>query len=693
MASFNGDIPTPSNGFNAKVEYSYTQSIENNRSTITSIVGSVKRNNASYYPYNTTKSATIKIEYLNNNGNWVTATTLSDSSAYNFNTNSYITFVSGKNINIPHKTDGTQQIRITFSVDGKLQNWYPIGTVSKTITLTKIPRYADITSFSAISSINSISMSYSVAQATDSEQYRLNGGSWIICPSDKLILGLSPNTTYSLQIRVKRLDSQQWTESKTISVSTYDYAKITDAPNITIGNNATVNYTNPYKASIQIGIFTTDGTESIAAYRNANSSSTNYTFNFTQDEINKMYQKAIKNSVTLRYYLRTYCNGSYYYSYVDRTFSVNTGTNSPIFSNFDYEDVNSKTLTLTGDNLKIIKKYSDLKVTISTNNKMIAQNGAEPSNYRVIAGDSSFPLDYSSSQNVSGIISYVNSNSVTVYAIDSRGNQTEKSKSLNVVPYTEIAIQHLNIQRENGVGENLEISLKGTYSTVDFGKISNNIKKISIAFREKYRPLSDWVDITNRFSISEGNILAENIILQEPILKLGTEYDVTIRIQDELCDIQETEKVSDGTVLWSAVKTMGVNFGGLYDPDEGGALQVEGKKVVPLDKVEIINGPIFNTNVVFNSLIKKFDIYGIRITDVCPTNGNVKNVDVPYGTFIGTIIGCNYMLYTNTTVNVIPKDIEIKYFKNTNTLEIKNQSSENNGFRIALILYFTETED
>lgn len=581
MASFNGNIPTPTNGFNAKVEYSYSQSISDNMSTITSIVGLVKRNNSTYYPYNTTKSATIKIEYLNNNGSWVTATTLSNSSSYNLNTNNYVTFVSGSNINIPHKSDGTQQIKITFSVDGKLQNYYPKGTISKIITLTTIPRYANITSFSCISTINSITMSYSVEDEIDSVQYRLNMGDWNIYPSYGTIYNLSPNTSYSIQIRVKKTDSQLWTGSNVLLINTYDYAKITSAPNVTIGNNAVINYNNPYTANIEAGIFSTNQ-DVIAAYRTIDRLATSYTFNFTQSEINKMYEYSNKNSVIFRYYIKTICNGISYYDYVERTFSVNVSSNNPIFSNFEYEDVNSITYNLTGDSSKIIKKYSDLKVTIPLSDKMIAQNGATPYNYNIIVGNSSIPVDYSSNSSVSATFTKVNSNDVIVYAIDSRGNQTIKSKSLNIIPYEESTIQELKIERENGIGENLEISLKAKYSTTNFGNTLNNINGIYINYREKGTSTwVTWIDITNRFSISNGIILGENIIISNLTLTLGKEYEILIDIQDKLCDTQEIVEVSDGKVLFSAVKGKGVNFGGLYDIDEGGALQVNGKKVGP----------------------------------------------------------------------------------------------------------------
>lgn len=60
--SFNGDIGTPSKGFNLKIDVTYSQDIATNKTTITSAKGYVKRNNSTYYPYNTTSSAVFTVK-------------------------------------------------------------------------------------------------------------------------------------------------------------------------------------------------------------------------------------------------------------------------------------------------------------------------------------------------------------------------------------------------------------------------------------------------------------------------------------------------------------------------------------------------------------------------------------------------------------------------------------------------------
>lgn len=534
----------------------------------------------------TTKSAYNT--YGPNQTTTIQGTALSAKKISKFTVNSWVTF-GERTFNVAHESNGTKTITLSgsFTTTATTSSYgqYALksGSVSVSVELPTIPRYAAITAFSLSRTINTITMSYSVDSTIDSTQYSLNNGSWTAYPSGGIITGLSPATTYNVKIRVKRTDSQLWTTTDNKSITTYDYAKITEAPNINIGNSATVKYTNPGGYTTVVGIYNTAGSVAIAEYRSTSGGT--YTFSFTTTEINNMYAQTPKaNQVTLRYYLRTTCNGSNYYDYVDRTFSV--VNSDPIFSNFTYQDINSKTLALTGDSSKIIKKYSNLKVTISAANKMVTKNSATPVNYNIIAGSSSVSVAYSSTADVTGTINNVNSNDVTVYAVDSRGNQTPKSKSFSVVDYTECSIKTLRIDRVDGVGENIQLTMTGIYSTTNFGTTTNNIKTAQLRMKAKTASsYGDWVSILNRLSISGGKITADNITISDVTFALGTEYDVQIRIADELAEDIETASISDGTVLWSAVKGKGVNFGGLYDPDEGGELQVNGKKV---QNIEII---------------------------------------------------------------------------------------------------------
>lgn len=140
--TFNGDIGTPSKGFNLKIEVTYEQSIANNKTTITSAKGYVKRNNSTYYPYNTTSSAVFTVK--NTDGSQLYSTTKNPK--YDLGSNGYKSVLNiSPNAEISHLADGKKTIVIKFSFDGKLSSYYPNGSISKTIELPTIPRTSSVT--------------------------------------------------------------------------------------------------------------------------------------------------------------------------------------------------------------------------------------------------------------------------------------------------------------------------------------------------------------------------------------------------------------------------------------------------------------------------------------------------------------------------------------------------------------------
>lgn len=254
----------------------------------------------------------------------------------------------------------------------------------------------------------------------------------------------------------------------------------------------------------------------------------------------------------------------------------------PTFNNFDCEDSNSTTVTLTGNNQKYIRKYSSAKVTITSANKMVAKNSATAKYYNIIVGNKSEKLDYSTS-NINKVINNMDSNTVSVFATDSRGNQTNKTKSLEIIDYSEIVIQSLNIERKEGVGKKLVITLSGKYSNTNFGAKTNSVK--SVQLRRKVKNDSnygDWIDIKSLITINaeNGTFSCNSKELTSQTFILGTEYDIEIKIADELSSDTEPVSLNSGKVLLSALKNKGISIGGIYNEKLGGPLQLDKKNVI-----------------------------------------------------------------------------------------------------------------
>lgn len=181
--------------------------------------------------------------------------------------------------------------------------------------LDRIPRYANFTEhYIYATGLNSITVHWNADAGCDWVQYSLNGGGWTNTSGlTYTISGLTPNTQYNIRTRIKRTDSQLWTESGYIYGTTKDIAKITSAPNLNLGNSETVQYTNPSGNTIKLSIQNIEGTIIYCADRTVTSNS--YTFNFTDTELDALFKAmGASNSLNVKVYLKTFYSGSSYYT-------------------------------------------------------------------------------------------------------------------------------------------------------------------------------------------------------------------------------------------------------------------------------------------------------------------------------------------------------------------------------------------
>lgn len=254
----------------------------------------------------------------------------------------------------------------------------------------------------------------------------------------------------------------------------------------------------------------------------------------------------------------------------------------PVFNNFDCEDTNTVTKTLTGNNQKYIRKYSNLKLTITSANKMTTKNSATPKYYNIVVGNKIEKLDYSTSE-ISKTINNMDDNTVTVFAIDSRGNQKDKTKALDIVKYSETVLQSVKIERKEGVGKTVLISLSGKYANINFGAKANTVK--SIQFRKKSKTdteFGSWVEIKQLVTINteNGTFSCDSKEITGQTFTLGTEYDIEVQVKDELSSDTEPISLNSGKVLLSALKNTGICVGGIYNENLGGPLQLDNKNVI-----------------------------------------------------------------------------------------------------------------
>ena len=279
-----------------------SQNIGANTSNIT-LHMYARSDSSSYKAYNLYETNPVS---LNVNGGIV----FSRNQAMDFRNQAWVDMGSWSG-DVGHNSDGNLYITVggSFSINGTSS--LSGGDVSTGWTLPQIPRYANFTShYIDTTGLTSITVRWSTDSVRDWTQYSLNGGGWTNAgdsvSSDNrsgtyTIGGLNPNTNYNIRTRIKRADSQLWTESGIISGTTKDIAKFTNISNMIFGNSVNIQFSNPSNSQINL-IIKKDNTEIL---RRENILS-QYILNLSQSELDYLYKKITNNqSTNLKFILQT----------------------------------------------------------------------------------------------------------------------------------------------------------------------------------------------------------------------------------------------------------------------------------------------------------------------------------------------------------------------------------------------------
>lgn len=301
-------------------------------------------------------------------------------------------------------------------------------------------------------------------------------------------------------------------------------ASITSAEDFTDDDNPTVYYDNPsgnLVTSLDICI-SLDGSKDDIAYRAVGKNDSSYTFNLTPAERNVLRNSITSTSYrTVKFILRTYTNGEYFYSQVTRTLTL-VGYEPTL--NPTVKDTNTITINLTGSDQTFIRYYSNLYF----NSGAQAHKNATIASQIIANGNQSFH-DVST-----GTFNKVESSLLKFTATDSRGFTVKQDVDLLMIPYTPVTAR-LNINRLTLQGE-LSFTLDGNYYNGSFGTTDNQLV-IQYTLTKNGQPLREvTIDPTTdgTFEASSTEYRFEYTI-PDLVIQEGDEYN-TYSIQATVND-------------------------------------------------------------------------------------------------------------------------------------------------------------
>lgn len=430
---------------------------------------------------------------------------------------------------IPHNSDGTKTFSVSFSQQFDVTFNSYVGTVSgnASFTLDSIPRYANFNGTPALSDITqtSVKISWSANATCSKVEYLLNGASKSTNSSlnassgNYTYTGLTPNTSYTLAVKITRSDSGLVTTSSNVTSTTNPIATITSSVSFTIGEDLTLEFKNADKneSTIKLSVENDSGEwVDIASYTSPINVSSFTLVLSESDKVTKLCSYCQnRNEMGVKVACGITIDGIYYgNTYTGKAYIADS---NPVFSDFVLVNTDSKCTNILGNSSSTIQGFGNMQVQIPTNNKAVAKNGATISKYiayiTVMDGTAiikSSSASYSETDTVTidlGTYSSHGNYTIHVYAIDSRDNTSSTiNKDFSIYPY-HIPVPTINLHRLNDFEKEILLDLSITYSRVLVNNSAkNSIKSIEYRYAEGYSNFpASWTSLTGFSNSNNGD--------------------------------------------------------------------------------------------------------------------------------------------------------------------------------------------
>ena len=520
---FNGTYPQYATPY---LFWSYEQSIPNANSTLTATL-KVKRNKTGSSTYKASTPYSITISGTKTSGTMSFKIT-------NVSAGEYITIGTATKTIEHDKTTGVAplvNISATIDLSGTTLG---TGTVSTSVTPNTIPRYGTCEQVFGSKSETAIGMGWSSDSVVDYIWYsKDNGATWTGLDvtdgtsGSYTITGLSPNTTYNIKTRIRRKDSQLTTDSSSLSVTTYAYPYITkvETQNLVIGDIQKITLYNPLSRSVTIKMYK-DSVKGTQLYSGT-----------TESEVILF----IPTASTLYDSIPSNQSAKCVYSVVYGTLTTHTttgaytykikGTEIPSFSNFTYKDTNGTVSTVLGSDQYLVKGLSKLQVTISSANKMVAQNSASPKNYVTTIDTLNKSANYSTSDLTIDVGTPINAGTkrLTVTAYDTRTLPKAVYKDVVIFDYAKPVI-NVDIKRLNNFEAETTLKVNGSYSRIIINNADkNSVTKVQYRYRETGGTWSSWATLNT--TITSGKFTCSDVVLS---LDNNKSFEFQVQAVDKL---------------------------------------------------------------------------------------------------------------------------------------------------------------
>lgn len=599
-----------------QVEWSATQNVTANTSTITANMYWIGLTSYSATYTSTTKDGAIVI----------------DGTTYTFSGAGLAKLSSGqkkliatKSKTVTHGSDGSKRISLGgyFDVDLTLDGtyWNRINLPTQSIDLNNIARASTLALNSQASWVAGNEAGFGISRSSSSFTHTLNirvagtliktltgvttssGANFTSAEHKKIFTALSQSASAPTAIEVLTYSGSTLIGTRTVT------GTVTAPANSVTYHNSMSNFVDQ---TLSIGIakyhdsFTHTVRVKLGSYTKTFTGMTgNIDWTPTSAEQASMYAQmpndSIKDGVIE---VDTFYEGIKVRSTHTATVQYKVRNSNPVFdvSAISYSDNNSASVNITGNNQSIIQGVSNVIASIALANKATAVNGATMSSYTVTLNGVQKTAYYSSTSNLAvdmGKVSSAVDVTLAVRAIDSRGNSTEVNKTVKILPYSTPTVM-ATAKRKNNFEADTTVTLKGTLSSL---ASKNSITQAKMRYKDKTS--STWGAYVNfSQSLSGANYTATNRVIT---LDNTKSYDVEVYVADKLTNRTVLLSVASGKPIFfidSKKRSVGVNA----FPTANDSFEVDGNvkaKDISANNLTSING-VTGTNITANGQLTAF---------------------------------------------------------------------------------------
>lgn len=496
-----------------------------------------------------------------------------------------------------------------------------------------------------------------------------NGSTWVdvgvvnSSSGSYSITGLSPNTSYNIKTKVRLSATNTVYENGTIAeqITTFDYPYCVSTPDFNLGETLTIGLYNPLRRSVQVTIIGDDGSS-----LSADVTTSDYISGYRTDSFIDVCYKSIPNLTEGTYKVKV-ISGIERDLVTGGVYKIDESLNRPIFEEnyFTIQDVNSKTVALTGDPNLIVNNYSTVRVNVNTN--AIAKNYATMQYYIINGIQYNYFDSFTTATAPQGDLKKFNSSSVSIFAKDSRGILQSQPAIKPVVFVTNTnGENYFNITKKDnqsyvrsnqGVGEQVTFSFEGTWWNGNFGTVANSLEASYEIYNNRTK-VSTTGETTINIVTNENEYSFSGVLYGDTNngFDIESSYNVSITIKDKLSETTFNYVVIEGS---PAIALYGncVALGGPYDETLGGRVQLNN-----VEKLHMTNG--FGKITVDEIKVKNlFNIQNLTF---------VSNASINYST--GTITVNQYANASQQTLKELCPDMVAG---ETYMLSFKTTSSSN----------------